>query len=206
LARAGFAAREIDRGGGNVQTQRIMNQENNFSDRATKVAEEAVAFQKIWLETWSKILQAGFTVTPDSAPPELMRQIRGGIFRALSESWEEFLRSPQFLEGMKQWMESAISFRKMTNEFLTNVRHELQAPSREDIDTILLTVRHLETRLLDRLEEIGVQQQEILRKIERLEESAVGRQPPVNNHTNQSRPAARRRTKTPNAPRGKVAP
>lgn len=111
--------------------------------------------QKVWLETFTKAMQAAFKFTPDSAPPEIVRQIRTGIFQTLAQSWDEFLRSPQFLDGMRQWMENAIAFRQMTNEFMGRVRNEIQAPSRSDIDTIMLTVRHMEKRLLDRLEELS---------------------------------------------------
>jgi len=119
-----------------------------------KTAEQAAAFQKLWVDSASKIVQAAFTITPNSPPPEIMRQIRAGIFSALASSWEEFMRSPQFLESMKQWMENAITFRKMTTDFMARVRNEMQAPSREDIDTIMLNIRHLEKRLLDRLDEL----------------------------------------------------
>jgi len=67
------------------------------------------------------------------------------------------MRSPQFLEGMRQWMQNAIAFRKMTNDFLAKFRTDLQAPSREDIDSVMLTVRHMEKRLLDRVEELSGQ-------------------------------------------------
>jgi hypothetical protein len=122
-----------------------------------KTAEQAAAFQKLWVDSASKIAQAAFTITPNSPPPEIMRQIRAGIFQALASSWEEFMRSPQFLESMKQWMENAITFRKMTTDFMARVRNEMQAPSREDIDTIMLNIRHLEKRLLDRLDELETQ-------------------------------------------------
>jgi hypothetical protein len=128
--------------------------DNNEFD---KTAEQAAAFQKIWMESMSKLMQTAFTFTPNSPPPEVLRQIRGGIFQALAQSWEEFMRSPQFLEGMKQWMESAINFRKMTNDFMAKVRNEMQAPSRDDIDTIMLSVRHMEKRLLDRVDELSEQ-------------------------------------------------
>ena len=122
-----------------------------------KTAEEAAAFQKILLETMSKTMQAAFTFTPNSPPPELLQQIRSGIFRALAQSGEEFMRSPQFLEGMKQCMENAVAFRKMTNEFMGRMRNEMQAPSRNDVDTIMLSVRHLEQRILARLDELSQQ-------------------------------------------------
>jgi hypothetical protein len=65
---------------------------------------------------------------------EFIRQMRSGIFQALGQSWEHFLRSPQFMEGMKQWMDNAMAFRKMSSDFFTKVRHETQTTSREDID------------------------------------------------------------------------
>src|SRR5437016_5008675 len=127
-----------------------MNNEN-----FQKAAEQAAAFQKMWGDSMSKIMQAAFVSEPDSPPPEVLRQIRGGIFQALAQSWDEFMRSPQFLEGMKQWMDNAVTFRKATNDFMAKVRNDLQAPSREDIDTVMLTVRHMEKRLLDRMEELS---------------------------------------------------
>src|SRR5437588_5117472 len=112
----------------------------------TFTAEQAAAFQKIWMDSMSKMMQTAFTFGPNSAPPEVLRQIRSGIFQALAQSWEEFMRSPQFMEGMKHWMDSAINFRKLSNDFMARVRNEMQAPSREDMDSIMLSVRHMEKR------------------------------------------------------------
>jgi hypothetical protein len=126
-----------------------------------KQAEEAAAFQKIWMESMSKVMQAAFTYTPNSPPPEILRQMRSGIFQALAESWEQFMRSPQFLEGMRQWMENAIAFRRLSNEFMGRIRNETQGPSRADMDTIMLTVRHMEKRLLDRVEEMSAEVREL---------------------------------------------
>lgn len=122
-----------------------------------KTAEQAAAFQKMWVESMSKVMQAAFTVSPNSPPPEVMRQIRSGIFSALAESWDKFMRSPEFLEGMRQWMEQAVAFRKTTSDFMARVRNEIQSPSRDDIDTVMLTVRHMEKRLLDRMESLAAQ-------------------------------------------------
>lgn len=126
-----------------------------------KNAEQAAAFQKMWLESMSKVMQAAFTFSPNSPPPELMRQIRSGIFAALADSWDKFMRSPEFLETMRQWMEQAIAFRKTSSDFMARVRNELQSPSRDDIDTVMLTVRHMEKRLLDRMETLAAQINEI---------------------------------------------
>jgi hypothetical protein len=122
-----------------------------------KTTEQAAAFQKMWMDSTSKILQAAFTITPNSPPPDVLRQIRGGIFQALASSWDEFMRSPQFLESMKQWMETAINFRKLSNDFMSKVRNEMQAPSRDDVDTIMVNIHHIEKRMLDRLDELSEQ-------------------------------------------------
>jgi hypothetical protein len=77
--------------------------------------------------------------------------------QALGESWNEFMRTPQFQENMKQWMDNALSFRKMSHDFMAKVHNEMQTPSRDDIDVIMQNARHLETRILDRLEELSKQ-------------------------------------------------
>lgn len=135
-----------------------MNDEQNS---ANHTAEQWAAFQKIWGETFSKLMQLGITFSPDSAPPEFIRQMRSGIFQALAQSWEHFLRSPQFMEGMKHWMDNALAFRKMSSDFFNKVRHETQTTSRDDIDSVMLAVRHMETRVLDRVEELAAQLDEV---------------------------------------------
>ncbi len=135
-----------------------------MDDQFEKTAEQAAAFQKMWLEAVSKMMQSAFTFSPNSPPPEVLRQIRSGIFQALGETWEEFMRSPQFLEGMRQWMDSAVTFRQMTNDFLANVRSEMQGTSRGDIDTVMLAIRHMEKRVLDRVEELSAEVEELKKR------------------------------------------
>jgi hypothetical protein len=158
-----------------------------MSDNFEKTAEQAAAFQKIWMDSMSKIMQTAFTFGNNSPPPDVLKQIRSGMFQALAQSWEEFMRSPQFLESMKQWMDTAINFRRMSNDFMAKVRNEIQAPSRDDIDTVMLTVRHMEKRLLDRVEDLAV-------RIAQLDSR-------LNGHTGESAPKAT--TTRPNAPKAR---
>ena len=128
-----------------------------MSENTEQLTEQMSKFQKIWMETFTRMAQSAFTFTPDSAPPEMVRQMRSGIFQALAQSWDEYLRSPQFMEATKQWMDSAIFYRKMTNDLLTKARHETEDIAREDIDSVMLAVRHMEKRLLDRIEQLATQ-------------------------------------------------
>jgi len=128
-----------------------------MNDQSGKFTEPGAEFQKIWLESMSKLMQAAFTFSPNSAPPEMLREIRNGILKALGETWNEFLRSPQFQESMKQCMENAVAFRNHTNNFMAKLHKEMQIPSRDDVDTLQLNLHHMETRVLDRLEKLAKQ-------------------------------------------------
>jgi hypothetical protein len=113
--------------------------------------------QKIWAETMGKMMQSAVSYSPNNSFPDFLRQMRGGMFQGQAKSWEEILRSPQFLEGMRQWLDNAVAQRKVANDFLTRAHHEMQGTAHSDIDAILLAVRHLEQRVLDRLEKIEEQ-------------------------------------------------
>lgn len=128
---------------------------NDDSNDPKQTAEQWAAFQKIWTDTFAKMMQLGFSYSPEAAPPEFLRQIRSGIFQALSQSWDQFLRSPQFMEATKQWMEQAVAFRKMTNDLFAKARHETQGTARRDVDGVLLALQKLEARVLDRIDDLA---------------------------------------------------
>jgi hypothetical protein len=128
-----------------------------MSTTSEDFSEQSAAFQRIWTESMTKLMQAASVFTPGSAPPELLKEIRSGILNALARSWDEFLRSPQFQDAMKEWMDQAVAFRKMTQDIMNRTRKEMQAPSSNDIDAIMLSVRHMETRILNRLEALEQQ-------------------------------------------------
>lgn len=162
-----------------------MNDDKSSSDPR---AEQWAAFQKIWGETFTKMMQLGFTFSPDSAPPDFLRQMRTGLLQALSQSWEQFLRSPQFMEGTRQWMDQAIAFRKMSSDFFNKVRHETQTTTREDIDSIMLAVRHMETRILDRVEDLAAEVTALKQRVD----PGGGADRPGSKGETKSRPAAAR--------------
>lgn len=126
-----------------------------MSENSDRSFDQAGAFTKLWTDSLAKILQAATSFSPDAVPPEMLRQIRTGMFQALASSWDEFMRSPQFLEGMKQMMDQATAFRTLTSDFLTKARHEMQGTAREDVDSLMLALRHMENRILDKVTELA---------------------------------------------------
>lgn len=134
---------------------------NMSEDTFARTMEQATAFQKMWMESVSKTMQAAFTLSPTAPAPEMLQHIRRGILDSMSQSWEQFMRSPQFLGGMQQWMENAIAFRKMTSDMVGKAQGEMQSPSREDMEAIVSSVRQLEKRMENRLDEFTKQVAEL---------------------------------------------
>ena len=108
-------------------------------------------FVELWTEMATKMAAAGMAVSPESSPPQAAREARAAIFQTMSKHAEEAMRSPQFLEMMKQSLDGSLQFREQLNDFLTRLRHELQGVARQDIDSVLAGIHQLERRVLDRL-------------------------------------------------------
>jgi hypothetical protein len=142
-----------------------MNEQNQQTENQT------AAFLRLWTDSFAKLGQAAFSFSPDAVPPELLRQVRTGMFQALAQSWDEFLHSPQFMEGMKQMMDNAVALRKLSTEFLTKARHELGGVAQEDVDGLVVAVHHLETQVLGRVDGLTNQIAEMNRRLESIEKS-----------------------------------
>lgn len=115
-------------------------------------------FSKMWFDMMSKFAPtAGFAPQQAAANPseQVLKQFRQAFFDAWAKHCEEFMRSDQFLQMMKKGMDSALAFRTQLNEFMTKALHENQMPARSDTDSILLVLRSMEERVLDRIERLS---------------------------------------------------
>ena len=146
-----------------------------FEDATERLQEQAAVFARLWTDLAGKMSMAGLSFTPGASPPEAARQVRGAMFDAMSKYFDEYMRSPQFMESMKQSLDASMAFRRQCQEFLTQMHHEAQTPAREDIDSLMVTVRHVETRLLDRIEDLSARLDEIAARLPRLNGAKRGR-------------------------------
>jgi hypothetical protein len=119
-----------------------------------KAWEQAGAFQKLWLDNAAKMTGVLSQYSPAAPPLEEARRLRTAMFKALGESCEEFMRTPQFMEAMKGWINASLELRRMQRAGMDGLHDQFDTPDKEDIDGILLTIRHSERRILDRLEEL----------------------------------------------------
>lgn len=113
-------------------------------------------FSQFWFDMMSKMGAGAFTPPRTTSPTDdMMKQMRQAFFDSWAKYCEEFMRSEQFLSMMKKSMDGALAFRTQLNEFMTKALHEKQMPARSDTDSILLVLRSLEERVLDRIERLS---------------------------------------------------
>jgi hypothetical protein len=135
---------------------------------------QADAFTKMWTDFMTHMMSASFSFSPESPPPEMARSMRGAMFQAMSRYAQDFMRSPQFLEAMKQSTDTVILFKKALNDFLGRMQFELQNASRGDMDALFTRLRHMEMRIFDRLDDLAAR----LEQLERFEGPGAARRQP----------------------------
>ncbi len=146
------------------------------NDQHTTTFPHADTFTRMWLDFATKVMGAGMAFSPEAMPPEAARQTRSAMLNAWAEYCDEFMRSPEFLDMLRQSLSTAMQARKQFNDFLGQVQHEFQGTSRQDVDQLMLSIRHLEHRLVDAVERISGQMEEIRHRLEQLEQTPAGKQ------------------------------
>jgi hypothetical protein len=154
---------------------------------------QATAFQKMWMDAFGGMAEVWTRASPGQPPNEAMKEMRAGMLKILTQSWEEFMRSPQFLEYMKKSMDGFMTLQKYSSDAMTRGRHGAQAPAREDIDNILMAIRHMERRLLDRMEEVDASVAGTARRLDALEKNGKEKPPAAARKTATRKPAAKKR-------------
>jgi len=139
--------------------------------------DQAQRWTSVWINYANKMSQAGMMFDPAKAPPEVARQMRSMTFSSMSQYAEQFMRSPEFLTAMKQSLDTAIAFRKQMNDFLTTMQHNVQGVARQDVDSLMVTMRHVESRALDSMAAITQKLDAILQRLDELEKRSAAKEP-----------------------------
>lgn len=147
--------------------------------------QNAEMFTRFWTDFANKMAATGFAAAPGATPPDATRQVRGAMFKAMGEACDEFMRSPQFQEMMKQSLTNSIQLRKQLNEWLGRMQHEFQGTSRQDVDELMQVMKHLERRMSDSFERLSV-------RLDALEKARSKPAPPATSPRKKSRRAPAR--------------
>lgn len=79
--------------------------------------------------------------------PEMMRRMQSAFMDAMASSAEQYMRSPQFLESMKQSLDSATQMRRQIEETLRrNVGDAFKTPGQSGGD-VVAALHEMEARL-----------------------------------------------------------
>jgi hypothetical protein len=105
--------------------------------------------------------------SPNSPPFEEVRKMRGEMLKVLAETWDGYMRTPQFLEMMKVSLNGALDVKRMVRDGFNRLHEQLENPSKDDIDDIFLAIRHVERRILDHLEGLDDRLANLNEKIDR---------------------------------------
>src|ERR1700756_1432528 len=122
-----------------------------MSDDMNKGFDQVAAFQKLWADSFANMTSIWSQFSPGSPPSDEMRKMRGGMLKVLAETWDEYMRTPQFMEMMKASLNGTLDLKRMARDAMNRVHEQFENPSKENIDDLLLAIRHVERRLLDRL-------------------------------------------------------
>ena len=128
---------------------------------------------KAWSDLATKLVAAGGSVPAAVPSPEVGRQVRTNYLAAWSEFFDQWMRSPEFLEGMRLSRDAGVEVRKQQNEFFNRLQNAVQAVSRQDFDQLIKRVRDLQDR-------IDHDTQEILSRLEAIQarlDAGESRQP-----------------------------
>jgi hypothetical protein len=129
-------------------------------------------FGQLWLEMLSRSGSLFAQVKPGEAPPEAARQLRGAVFKSMADQADQFMRSEPFLQGMKQSLDAALTFHKQYQGMFTELRHSTEGVASTDIDAAMAFLRQMESRVLDRLEDLDNQIKGVAERLDRLESGA----------------------------------
>jgi hypothetical protein len=141
-----------------------------MSDNMNKGFDQVVAFQKLWTDSFADMTSVWSGFSPSSPPLEEMREMRGGMLKVLAETWDEYMRTPLFMEMMKASLNGALDLKRMARDGMNRVHEQFESPSKEDIDGVLLAIRHVERRLLDRLEGLDDRVANLDQKIDKVDQ------------------------------------
>jgi hypothetical protein len=131
----------------------------------------ADGFVKMWSDFASSMAKAGLMFSPASSPPQIAREIRSAMLEAWAEYCDQFMRSGEFREMTKQSLAASVEARRQMNDFFGRMQHEFQGASRQDVDQLMLSLRHIERRLVDGMERLSARLDEVAERLAKLEQS-----------------------------------
>ena len=168
-----------------------------MSDNINKYFDQVAAFQKLWTDSFANMAGTWSQFSPDSPPVDEMRKMRGGMLQVLAQTWDEYMRTPQFMEMMTASLNGALDLKRLARDGMNRMHEQLENPSKEDVDDVLLAIRHVERRLLDRLEGLDDRVANLNEKIDKVDQRIAKQENAIEQRGQTSKPETQKAAATP---------
>jgi len=168
-----------------------------MSDNINKYFDQVAAFQKLWTDSFANMAGTWSQFSPDSPPVDEMRKMRGGMLQVLAQTWDEYMRTPQFMEMMTASLNGALDLKRLARDGMNRMHEQLENPSKEDVDDVLLAIRHVERRLLDRLEGLDDRVANLNEKIDKVDQRIAKQEHAIEQRGQTSKPETQKAAATP---------
>ena len=122
--------------------------------------------------------------------PDALKQAREIFFKAWSDSWADFLRSPAFSAAQQRLLAGSVQYRKQVRQYLERLHHEFELPTCQDIDHLVVAVGQLDQHVQEQFEELTARLDEIAARLDALDPGRSDAQ--TNAPDPRERPAKRR--------------
>ena len=100
-----------------------------MNDNMNKGFDQVAAFQKLWTDSFANMASVWSQFSPGSPPSDEMRKMRGAMLKVLAETWDEYMRTPQFMEMMKGSLNGALDLKRMARDGMNRVHEQFENPS-----------------------------------------------------------------------------
>lgn len=123
----------------------------NSESQAADPAGALVTFWEQCYDQWNRQAAAALEAMLVAADPQQLQQ---RWLDALAQSCDDFLRSPAFLESMKQNLKATVDMKSMQDQLIQNAARQVGSPLANDITGLYERMQSQEQTILKRLKGI----------------------------------------------------
>lgn len=127
---------------------------------------DPAAMQAMWQQMMSQFSPGAAPQTPPtSMPAEALKQMQKAYLDAMGRWADEYMRSPQFLDQMKQSLEGALAMRRQVEDFIRKASEQSYGSKLGMYDAVG-AVRDAESWITRRLDELATRLEAIEGKLD----------------------------------------
>ncbi|MCB1123789.1 MAG: hypothetical protein KJT03_19700, partial [Verrucomicrobiae bacterium] len=99
-------------------------------------------------------------------PPDELKKMRNGVLQVVSQTWDEYMRSPEFMQAMRDNLNNSMQWQKWAKDNANKVQSAMGSATKVDMEGVLVAIQHVERRVLDCLDDMQSKLQGVQKEIE----------------------------------------